>query len=541
MFCVKKLIMRKIFNTRRHMPRKKLHLRTLMLMLSVGGILLTSLLLLSGLTLFQKGDIENRLLENNLAYARKLADTTDRYLTTAQRELAYSASKIGSLNDRELLKNEAERLRLQSGFFNSVVIVDNDAIIAAASPESLQLVGVKLHSDATKKALTTKKLFISEPFFSAAGNYVVFISQPLFNTAGDYIGFIGGSIYLQKESMLSDILSMHFYEKSTDVSVINNDGKVIFNRDPTLVKGELDAIPGLQTQKINDNSGHFFNNGKNGDNLVGYASLKQADWKVVISGASESVSRVLMQTVVNAFWFTLIIILITITVVIIFAGKISTPLEKLADLAQAEDSETAVKKLAKIKVWYKEAEHLKQALGQHLSTMTKRVNALNDETMTDTLTGLYNRKGFSTLLKRYEHSSEHCIIAIDIDHFKKVNDQYGHEGGDAVLIKFSERLCNLSTHKQVVCRFGGEEFVILLPYTGLEEASKIAEHIRTEIENTDFPYHHKVTISLGVAGFEDNENDVYTVLRKADLALYEAKFSGRNKVIVSKPQGFFHV
>ncbi len=67
------------------MLRKKLHLRTLMLMLSVGGILLTSLLLLSALTLFQKGNIEDRLLENNLAYARKLADTTDRYLVTAQR------------------------------------------------------------------------------------------------------------------------------------------------------------------------------------------------------------------------------------------------------------------------------------------------------------------------------------------------------------------------------------------------------------------------------------------------------------------------
>ncbi|WP_300004145.1 sensor domain-containing diguanylate cyclase [uncultured Cedecea sp.] len=520
------------------MPRKKLHLRTLMLMLSVGGILLTSLLLLSGLTIFQKRDIENRLLENNLAYARKLADTTDRYLATAQRELAYSASKIGSLNDREHLRDEAERLRLQSGFFNSVVIVDNDAIIAAASPESLQLVGVKLRSDATQKALATKKLFISEPFFSAAGNYVVFISQPLFDSAGDYIGFIGGSIYLQKESMLSDILSMHFYEKTTDVSVINNDGKIIFNRDPALVKGELDFIPGLQIQKINDASGHFFNDG---NNLVGYASLKQADWKVVISGASESVSRILMQTVINAFWFTLIIILITVTAVIIFAGKISTPLEKLADLTQEDDSLAAAKKLAKINVWYREAEHLKQALNQHLSNITKRVNALNDETMTDTLTGLYNRKGFGTLLKRYAHASKHCIIAIDIDHFKKVNDQYGHEGGDAVLIKFSERLCNLSTRKQVVCRFGGEEFVILLPYTELDEAAKIADHIRVEIENTDFPYHHKVTVSLGVASFTDNNNDVYTALRKADLALYEAKFSGRNKVVVSHPEGFFHV
>ncbi|WP_434642015.1 diguanylate cyclase [Klebsiella sp. I138] len=520
------------------MPRKKLHLRTLMLMLSVGGILLTSMLLLSALTVFQKGNIEDRLLENNLAYARKLADTTDRYLVTAQRELAYSASQITALNDIEHLKNEAERLRLQSGFFNSVVVVNSEAVIAAASPESLNLVGVKLHSDASRRAIAGKKVFISEPFVSAAGNYVVFISQPLFNHAGHYIGYIGGSIYLQKESMLSDILKMHFYEKTTDVSVINNDGKVIFNRDPALVGTGFNSVPGLKEQIVREQNGHFFGDDKSEGSLVGYASLKQADWKVIISGTTESVSRILMQTVVNSFWFTLAIILLTVTVVTIFAARISTPLEKLAEFTRAEDGEATVKKLANINVWYKEAERLKEALSLHLLIMTRRVNALSDETMTDTLTGLYNRKGFSTLLKQYDRLGEHCVIAIDIDHFKSVNDRYGHEGGDAVLMTFSEKLRNLCASEHVVCRFGGEEFVVLLPYTNLNAAAATAEYIRTEIANADFPYVGKVTISLGVAGFSDNENDVYTVLRKADLALYEAKHSGRNRVMVSSAQGF---
>lgn len=516
-----------------------MHLRTLMLMLSVGGILLTSILLLSALTLFQKGNIEERLLENNLAYARKLADTIDRYLVTAQRELAYSASQINSLSDAQLLKSEAERLRMQSGFFNSVVIVNAEAIIAAASPESMNLVGVKLHSDSNKKAISAKKAFISEPFFSTAGNYIVFIAQPLFNRLGDYIGYIGGSIYLQKESMLSDILSMHFYDKTTVVSVINNDGKVIFNRDPAQAKAEFTSFPDLHEKITIDENGHFSINDDSGSNLVGYASLKRADWKVVISGASESVSRILMQTLVNAFWFTLAIIMLTVTVVTIFAAKISTPLEKLAELTRDEDSEVTVKKLAKIHVWYQEAERLKEALSLHLLIMARRMNALSDETMTDTLTRLYNRKGFSILLKQYNRSDDHCIIAIDIDHFKEVNDQFGHEGGDAVLMKFGAKLRDLSASEHHVCRFGGEEFVILLPHTGLAEAAKAAEYLRKEIENTYFPPAHKVTISLGVAAFIDNENDVYTVLREADSALYEAKRRGRNTVVVSKAQGFF--
>ncbi len=99
------------------MPLKKLRLRTLLLSLSVGGVILTSCLLLGALLIFQKGNIEDSLLESNIAYARKLADTTDRYLGTAQRELAWSATQIKGLTDPALLRGETDRLRLQSGFF----------------------------------------------------------------------------------------------------------------------------------------------------------------------------------------------------------------------------------------------------------------------------------------------------------------------------------------------------------------------------------------------------------------------------------------
>lgn len=127
-----------------------------------------------------------------------------------------------------------------------------------------------------------------------------------------------------------------------------------------------------------------------------------------------------MQTVVNAFWFTLAIIFLTVTTVTIFAAIISAPLEKLAEFTRAENNASTRKKLANINVWYKEAERLKEAFSQHLQIMARRVNALSDETMTDPLTGLYNRKGFSTLLKQSSHRAERCVIAIDIDHFKKL-------------------------------------------------------------------------------------------------------------------------
>lgn len=94
---------------------------------------MTSVLLLGSLWFFQKANIEDRLLDSNIAYARKLSDTTDRYLFTAQRELAFSAGLIKDFSNVQQLRQEADRLRLQSGFFNSVLVVKPDAVVAAAA------------------------------------------------------------------------------------------------------------------------------------------------------------------------------------------------------------------------------------------------------------------------------------------------------------------------------------------------------------------------------------------------------------------------
>lgn len=518
------------------MFNRKYRLRTLMLILSVGGILLTSVLLLGALTLFQKGNIEDSLVESNIAYARKLADTTDRYLLTAQRELAYSAGLITGLKDKARLAQETDRLRLQSGFFNSVVIVTADAIIAATSPESLSMVGVRLSSDASKQAIKDKKAFISEPFVSAAGNYVVFLSWPLFSAEGHYLGFIGGTIYLKKQSMLSEILSMHFYDNQTDVTVVTGDGRIIFSHNSSLIGTLMQSTPALMVRLAHTRSGHFVDSDNSKADLIGFASLNLADWRILISGASESVSHILLRSAVNAGWFTLAIIALTVAIATYFAARLSAPLEKLAEFTRTNDSESALRQLARLSPGYQEAERLREAVSHHLQLMTRRVNTLSDEAMKDPLTGLYNRKGFSSQVSDYLFSGDHSVIAIDIDHFKKINDHYGHEGGDAVLVTLSEKLLSECRDWDVVCRSGGEEFVIFLPDTGREAAAAAAERIRSSVDLYVFPFAGSVTLSAGVATLSDCGDDLNTALRQADLALYEAKNAGRNIVVVSTPE-----
>ena len=520
------------------MFHEKMRLRSLLTLLSIGGVILTSGLLLSALLLFQKANIEDSLLEGNIAYARKLADTTDRYLTTAQRELAWSASQIKGLSDLKQLKAETDRLRMQSGFFNSVVVVNHDAIIAATSPDSLNLIGVKLHSAASLQAIATRKPFISAPFTSAAGNYVVFLSQPLFSEDGRYLGYIGGTIYLKKQSMLSEILSQHFYTKGSTVSVVSNEGLIIFSHDPALVGTKMLLSLALQKRLSTTESGHFTLE-KGGQNfLTGYGTLHKTGWNVFITGTSETVRHILLRTAESAIWFVLGIILVTAGMIAFMAGRIASPLEKLADRVRDGGSEAQAESLATVKTWYYEADRLKEAVQEHRHAVAGHLAALNDEAMTDPLTGLCNRRGFSALAAQADSEYEQCVIAIDIDHFKKINDWYGHDAGDAVLVSLAALLRQACRTGDIVSRFGGEEFILLLPDTTLADAARTAERIRETVCATTFPFAGTMTISAGVASRDDQSRDREALLRRADEALYEAKAAGRNTVIIAGPGGF---
>ena len=158
--------------------------------------------------------------------------------------------------------------------------------------------------------------------------------------------------------------------------------------------------------------------------------------------------------------------------------------------------------------------------------------------MTDPLTGLCNRRGFTALATASDSQHEQCVIAIDIDHFKKINDLYGHDAGDAALVRLASLLRQACRTGDVVSRFGGEEFILLLPHTTLADAAGIAERIRETVSATTFPFAGTMTISAGVASLTEEGSDRESLIRRADEALYKAKAAGRNRVIMARPEGF---
>jgi two-component system cell cycle response regulator len=160
--------------------------------------------------------------------------------------------------------------------------------------------------------------------------------------------------------------------------------------------------------------------------------------------------------------------------------------------------------------------------------------------LTDSLTGLYNRRYVMAHLERLmdrsgETNKQFAIISCDIDHFKKVNDTYGHAAGDDVLREFAARVSASMRNFDLMGRVGGEEFISVLPDTGLETALMVAERFRVTVADRPFPISVPggplhITTSLGVTIVDGNEDTLAEVLRRGDDALYAAKRNGRNRV-----------
>lgn len=177
----------------------------------------------------------------------------------------------------------------------------------------------------------------------------------------------------------------------------------------------------------------------------------------------------------------------------------------------------------------KQSEELKR-IGENLKKMS----------ITDELTGLYNRRRFDELMRsEIELSERHgdisSILIMDIDHFKVINDTYGHPCGDSVLKDIADLLKANLRKTDILCRIGGEEFVALCKRADKEEARDIAEHLRKTIENTTLQYGQhdiQITVSVGIATITDKSTDMdrQNMYRYADKALYYSKGNGRNRV-----------
>jgi diguanylate cyclase (GGDEF)-like protein len=281
-------------------------------------------------------------------------------------------------------------------------------------------------------------------------------------------------------------------------------------------------------------------------------------WRVVVrqpTSIALSTAKSLLHTLL---WLSLFATLISMLLAYQLASGFSRPVETLANIAKQIQQGNALVKFS-INNKLSEINSLADSLQTMTSTLLNRENALADinknlehkvlertlalETANeelkviarrDALTGIANRLAMTEAL-RHEYllfkrnGVRFAVIILDVDHFKNVNDKFGHKAGDLVLKRIAELLTQSIRVTDMVARFGGEEFLVLLPDTH-DAALNVADKIRMAIATHEFPSVKQITVSLGVAIIDQTDQSQDALIHRADLALYQVKASGRNNV-----------
>ncbi|MFQ2266875.1 diguanylate cyclase [Aeromonas hydrophila] len=511
----------------------KIDLRRLILALAVVGVMATLSNSFYATYEAQRELLISNTLDANRVYAAKLADMTNTMIQSSQSQLAYSATLLApAMADDDVLLGEVRRLQQQTATFNSVAVVNADAVVVSVYPDTLKIKGAKLTSAGSRAAITTRRLVITDPFISLSGNYLISLSSPIFDKEKNYLGYVAGTIYLQSPNLLSGMLGQHYYQDGSSLYVVDRNRTRIYHPDSARV-GEKIRDNGVVDRVLNGEEGALELTDETGtEMLAGFAPIRQTHWGVVaqrpraatLTGLDQQMMRVLLKIIpIN------LLILLFIWISAIF---ISRPLWQLAHKAKLMDQQESLKNLARIRAWYFEAAQLKQAMLKGLGLLNTRITQLHNDSHTDAMTGLFNRRGMQQVLDSYQTLDQPlAVIALDIDHFKQINDGFGHDVGDQVLATLATLMQQGARQADAVCRSGGEEFLILLPGLSLPLAFEIAERLRQRVAAHPMPGAGHITISLGVAHWPGSDDDLNVVLKQADQALYEAKRRGRNRTV----------
>ncbi len=273
---------------------------------------------------------------------------------------------------------------------------------------------------------------------------------------------------------------------------------------------------------------------------------------IFIKDFTDMVKEILLTPVIFLIYSVLLVFILSTILFYIFSRIVRdiTYLRKVTSMFKENDFSEIPKMSAMLRKEKTRDElyYLKRSIltmAQELEALISQLEAekekLEELAYTDTLTGLKNRRFFLEEAKRVIAEAERygepvSLMMLDIDFFKRINDEYGHDVGDEVLKKLAEVIRNNIRSSDIAARFGGEEFIILLPRTPADKAVIVAERIRQAFKRTKVLVDGKevgTTVSIGIAEFKKGES-IEELIKRADEALYEAKNTGKDKVVVAK-------
>ncbi|MFM1651040.1 diguanylate cyclase [Brevibacillus sp. B_LB10_24] len=520
---------------------KKISLATLLTGLVTLSVVLTLSIVLLASYKSKKQSLIDTILILNYSSAVKMSQTIDSLFTSMRSSLRYSASILSKYTPAyrdDAVHSNLELLRHSSNYFNSLVVVDETGVVRAVSAETDNIAGNHISTREAKKALASKKPYVSHPYITTnTKRLIVFMSEPIFDMDGIYRGFIGGSIYLQENNILNMIFGSNPTEKTgSSFYIVSSNGHLLFHRDKSRLGEDLSADPVVRLLNLGKSGLEQVVDLSGEDVLAGYVKVPGNCWGVVVVSPISVVNKQLYDHIQTILLFLLPPFALLVLLVVWLARKLARPIVDLADLVSKIGSED-VQLPEEKQHWNREANLLTEAIRYAFLDIKKRTDQLTLDAMTDLLTGLPNRRTLETImLKWIQEQTPFSIIIMDIDRFKFINDTYGHPAGDEVLKHFANMITQLVRPDDICCRFGGEEFIVLLANADVNDAYKTAERIRTNLEKSDTPIGQPITVSLGIANYSLHSGSVEELIHTADKALYQAKESGRNQTIVADQQ-----
>lgn len=272
-------------------------------------------------------------------------------------------------------------------------------------------------------------------------NFIIFISQPIFAADGQYLGAVGGSIYLKQESMLDTLLGSHFYQDGSYVFVVDKNKHIIYHPNNKRVGERISNNDAINQVSQGESGKTPLINSQGIEMLAGYAVVPSTGWGIVAQRPKTVTLAPLNALMRSVLYKTLPIALLMLLVIWWSARRITSPLRQLANGARAMDRPETAQQIQSVKSWYFESQELKKAMLRGIGLLQRNITKLREDVNTDPLTGLGNRRHLEAAITAFQaEKMPFAVVAIDIDHFKKINDGFGHDAGDEVIRQLGRQI-----------------------------------------------------------------------------------------------------
>ncbi|MFE8700032.1 diguanylate cyclase [Cytobacillus sp. FJAT-54145] len=522
--------MKKSFLTR------KIKLSTLLTSLVAISIIFTTVILLVASYQSQRESLIDAYLHQNHSKSKKMSKSVDslfRSMRISLEETTNFFSDTKGLTDQEI-QDYLDLLIKNSRYFNSLSWIDEKGVIQSIAPVTVGLRGQTIATGVTREVLDLKKATLTTPYIAPSGRLIVLMSQPFYDTDGNYRGMIGGSIYLQEQNVLNEILGNDIMEDNGSYYyVVGPEGKLLFHPEIKRV-GEAVTENSIVQELMQGKDGmKIVTNTQGVEMLAAYNSVPETGWGVVQQTPISHVNELLLNHLKKLIMYMLLPFVCILIICIVIARKLAKPFFELANHVKQLAAGKDVSVPKNDSHWNREADLLTKSVIFAIDGIQEKNSRLTYEATTDSLTKFLNRRKLDEVLRAWAQDGRFfSLVAIDIDNFKSVNDTYGHQAGDEVIKFLANNIQSKARPCDICFRYGGEEFVILLPYTHFSEAHEISELIRETVEKTVSPVGKPMTISIGISEFPLHTNSLGEIFQLADHALYESKLKGKNRVTI---------